>query len=68
MGTPSTTIHRVKLITGFLEKKNDKSNCDAISFEGDTIPEDIIEVFRKDVENGTLILRERDVDSENNLI
>jgi len=48
MGTPSTTIHRVKLIPGFLEKKNDKSNCDAISFEGDTIPEDIIEAFRKD--------------------
>jgi len=46
MNTP--TIHKVKLITGFLEKKGDKSNCEVISFEGDTIPEDIVEAFRKD--------------------
>ena len=48
MDTPRPTVYKVKLITGFLENKKDKSNCDVISFEGDTIPEDIIEAFKKD--------------------
>lgn len=48
MDRPSSTIHKVKLITGFLKKKGDKSNCEVISFEGDAIPKDIIEAFSKD--------------------
>jgi len=48
MDTPRPTVYKVKLITGFLKNKKDKSQCEVISFEGDTIPEDIIEAFKKD--------------------
>ncbi len=48
MTTTAYNIRKITLQSGFLATMDDKSKCTTLCFEGDTIPQDVIETLTKE--------------------